>query len=448
MAGATHESTSEFHWQAIFESVSDPLFVLSPARRILYVNRAWEKATGWSAAKASGMVCARRSLESKGPIRELGRALYPPRGVLQGKPGHARRLAPQAAPVQVWWDIDFSPFHAGGVLLGVIGRIHPLAAGPEGAVQGLTEKLAALRERMTQRFKIDLLTELSPRNRRLSDQARSAARIKAPVLIVGEPGSGKQWLARAIHYESAFRDQTFVRVNCGLHNAILSEMIFGDRGLLTRAEIGTVYVDQPHTLPRDLQARLADYVAKAREMGPRLMAGCASDPLVEVRSGRFADELFGALGILMLTIPPLRERRGELASLIAVFLDRAEMRNGKPGFGVSAESLEILQSYTWPNNLRELYSVLAAAQTRAGEKAIEPEDLPAAIRLAERLQEAAEVEPERNLPLDQVLEQVERRLIVLALRRFQGNRSKAAEWLQVWRPRLIRRIEALGIKVD
>jgi DNA-binding NtrC family response regulator len=377
----------------------------------------------------------------------LAHVLSPPRGVLQGKPSRVRRVAPTPGPAQSWWDLDFSPLQFGDGVLGILGRIQPVEGGHADSPPLLREKLVALRERATLRYRLDGFSSKLPAVRRLTDQARLACRLKVPLVLVGEPGSGKQWLARAIHYQSLTRDRAFVHLDCRRLSApTLSEMVFGDHGLLRRAETGTLYLDDPGALPRELQARFTAHLAESRESSPRLIGGCAQDPFAEVRAGRLLNEFFHALGTLTLIVPPLRERRADLAQLVEHFLVRAAARNGKPVAGVSREAHDLLESYSWPNNLRELYGALANAHARAGDGIIEPAHFPAAVRLAVRLQETSGARHEQALPLDQVLEQVERRLIVLALRRHQGNKSKAAEWLAIWRPRLLRRMEALGIK--
>jgi transcriptional regulator with PAS, ATPase and Fis domain len=447
MAATEHESTAEFHWQFFFERASEPVFFLSRARRVLFVNSAWESLTGWSAAQARGLLCSHRSSNASGAMTALAHALSPPRGVLQGQLGRVRRLAPTPGPTQNWWDLDFSPLQSGDSVLGILGRIQPVEGAHAVSPYLLTEKLVALRERATQRYRLDSLSSKLPAVRRLRDQARLACRLKVPLVLVGEPGSGKQWLARAIHYHSFARDRAFVRLDCRRLSApTLNEMVFGDHGLLRRAEIGTLYLDDPGALPRELQARLTAHLAESGETTPRLIGGCAQDPVAEVHAGRLLNEFFHALGTLTLVVPPLRERRADLAPLIEHFLERAAERNGLPKSDMSRDAHDLLESYSWPNNLRELYGALATAHARAAEGIIEPSHFPASVRLAVRLQETSGARNQQPLPLDQVLEQVERRLIVLALRRHQGNKSKAAEWLGIWRPRLLRRMEALGIK--
>jgi len=448
MARTEHEPTAEFHWQAFFERAPEPVFILSRARRILFVNSAWETLTGWSAAQARGLHCAHRASTSSEPLTALARVLSPTRGVLRGEHARVRRVAPIPGSVQVLWDLEFSPLHFGDGLLGIVGCIRPLEDEDAVSSRSLPEKLLVLREGMTQRYQFDKLGSKLPSDRRLAEQARLACRLKVPLLLVGEPGSGKQWIARAIHFQGSARARAFARVDCfHLPARTLTEMVFGDHGLMRRAEFGTLYLDDPGALPRELQARFVAHLSEAGGAAPRLIAGCTRDPAADVRAGRLLEEFYHALGTLTLFVPPLRQRRADLPRWFDTFLERAATRNDKPRAPLSPETREVLESYTWPMNLRELFCVLATAHARAGDDVISPSDLPAAVRLAVRMQETPSANNERSLALDQVLEQVERRLIALALRRHHGNKSKAAEWLGIWRPRLLRRMEALGISI-
>src|SRR5262249_41980062 len=148
--------------------------------------------------------------------------------------------------MQISWDLEFSPLHFGDGLVGIVGRIQPL--GDEDAVssRSLSEKLLALRERMARRYRFDNLTSKLPSGRRLAQQARLACRLKVPLLLIGEPGSGKQWIARAIHFQGSARERAFARLDCfHLPVRTFTEMVFSDQGLLRRAEFGTLYLDDP-----------------------------------------------------------------------------------------------------------------------------------------------------------------------------------------------------------
>jgi len=131
--------------------------------------------------------------------------------------------------------------------------------------------------------------------------------------------------------------------------------------------------------------------------------------------------------------------------LVERFLKRSGQSQQHGAKGLTQEAWEMLRAYAWPGNLRELYAALQVAVQQTSQERIDAAHLPGAVRLAVRMAETPGAEGEKKLSLDKFLEEAERRLIRLALRRARGNRSRAAELLEVWRPRLLRRMEALGI---
>jgi DNA-binding NtrC family response regulator len=157
------------------------------------------------------------------------------------------------------------------------------------------------------------------------------------------------------------------------------------------------------------------------------------------------EDLACRLGTLVLEVPPLRERRADLPLLVETLLERANAEEGPRVVGLTATAWELVRDYSWPGNLRELYAVLASARARANGERIDAADLPSALRVAQTMRETPGRKPGPPLPLDQLLEQAERRLIELALRQAKGKKVRAAELLAIWRQRLVRRMEALGI---
>jgi DNA-binding NtrC family response regulator len=439
----------DFRWQALFQRAQDAVFVLNRRRRILFVNRAWENLTRLSAAEARGLVCLRGSPDPQGAWDVVIRCLCcPPAEVLQGKPGRTRRLVPGTSSAARWWDIDFLPLHDARGLLCILGRISPLPQAAARVAAPLPEKLIALRESVSQRYALDRLSSTVPHFKRVVDQVRLATQSTTPVLLVGEPGTGKHWIARCIHHQGPARERCFAALDCArLPAAVLEAVLFGPN----RASRGTLYLREPASLPRDVQVRLGGlFVEGGDAEGPRLMAGCSTDPLVDMQSGRLMEGLYYLLSPLVLTLPPLRDRQADLSLLVEEFLKRAQPtgRAGEARPRVTAltpEAWEVVRAYSWPGNLRELYAVLQSACQRTATDRIDTGHLPAPVRLAVRMDETAAGVAEKPLHLDQLLEQAERRLIILALRKAQGNRSRAAELLSIWRPRLVRRMEALGI---
>ena len=277
--------------------------------------------------------------------------------------------------------------------------------------------------------------------RRLNAGIRLAAGVAAPVLIVGEPGAGKETVARLIHFRSPFRERPFAALDATrLPPAALAPVLFG-------ADVATVYVKEPGRLPREMQARLAELLAEGSEDRPlpRILAGCATDPVAEVRAGRLLDDLHAALAPLTITVPPLRERGDELPRLVERLLERVNEDEVSTVRGLTPDAWEAVRAYSWPGNVRELLAALSVARAQAKENRVSAADLPASVRLALRIDQTPGRPPDKPLPLETLLEEAERRLIRLALQRAGGNRARAADLLGLMRQRLQRRMEALGL---
>jgi DNA-binding NtrC family response regulator len=445
MAERLPAADADFHWESFFQETAEPLFLLSRRRRILFVNRAWETLTGWSAVQARGLLCSRTNSAAAGPMALLARALSPPAGVLQGQTIRTRRPAPSHAKAPCFWDLAFSPLSGADGLLGILGRIQAVTDGVQRS-EPLAEKLVSLRERMTQQYRFAMFPQSSPAERRLVERARLASRCRVGILLVGERGAGKTWLARAIHFEGPMRGRAFAALDClRLPSAALAEIAFGDNGLLRCPDFGTLYLCNLPDLHRDVQQRFADFLKEAAGSGPRIIGSCRADPTEEIQAGRLVEDLYSQLATLIVFVPPLRDRRSSLRELVERLLERS----GRPGeyskLEFAEQTWDLLEAYSWPRNLNEMFAVLDTARRRATGGIIEASHLPSTLRQTVRLKRTSGREESRPRPLDELLEEVERRLIVLALQRHKGNKSQAAKWLGIWRPRLLRRMEALDI---
>jgi transcriptional regulator with PAS, ATPase and Fis domain len=436
-----------FRWQAFFQRTREPLFVLNRHGRLLFVNRAWEALTGLAAAQARGLLCTRRKPAEPGPWEEIvPHLLCPPAEVHHGRPARARRLVPGAPPGRRWWDVEFFPLADDKGLLGILGKVTVVVRDEPAGGPPLPEKLMALRERLADRLAPAASASDLPAIGRVADQVRLAAESRVPVLLIGEPGTGKRCVARMIHHQGLTREQTFAALDCGaLPATALAEVLFGTGGF-TQRPVGTAYLAEPSRLPRDLQARLVQRLREpAAAGGFRVIAGSGADPAEDVRAGRLLDELHCALGTLVITLPPLRERAADLPQLVEHLLARANAEGERRVTGLTSGAWDVVRTYRWPGNLRELYAALQSARWHARGELIEASDLPAPVRLAVRLDQTPGAAPERTLALDDLLAEAERRLLVLALRKAQGKKGRAAELLSIWRQRLVRRMEVLGI---
>jgi transcriptional regulator with AAA-type ATPase domain len=438
----------DFRWQAFFQRSTDPLFLLNRQRLLLFVNRAWEALAGLSAAQARGLICRKQQPAAPDDTLEdvLTHALCPPPEALRGAAATTRRLLPASAlrtETPRWWDVDFMPLCDGDTLRGILGRIKPLPVEAAPPPAPLPEKIGALRQRVAGRYGLDWLSSAAPAMRRLAEQVRLAASLPSPALIVGEPGSGKESVARIIHYHSRRREKAFVSLDCArLPTDAVADVLLQKQATVHRRMAGTVYLHEPQRLPRDVQQDVVTLLAAADV--PRVLAGCDGDPDEEVKVGRLLPELWCALAVLVLRVPPLRERRADLPLLVERILQRAAPLVETAVKDLTPAAWEVLRGHAWPGNVRELIDVLSTACLSA-KGAIDVADLPAPLRLTHRLAETAGPTAERPLPLDSLLEETERRLIQLALKRTRGNKKRAAELLEVSRPRLTRRMMILGL---
>jgi transcriptional regulator with PAS, ATPase and Fis domain len=444
-----------FRWQAFFQRCAEPLFVLDRRRRLLFVNHAWETLTGIAKEQAHLLVCRRsRSVSADDPPEEiLAHALTPPREVLHGATGYLRRQLPSPRPladVSGWWEIEFFPLRQEGPQGGylILGRIRPLPPVEPIGEARLFENLVPLRQRRINRFPLEAWASSLPAVRRLVEQARLASQATTPVLLIGEAGTGKQTLARTIHYLSPRRDGAFAMLDCRhLPPAALAGFLFQERsGGDPAPSIDAIYLREPACLPRDVQLQLCQHLARSSVLGwPRVFAGCTMPLLQAVRSGQMLEELAYALGVLVLEVPPLRERLADLPALVERLLPRACAGRDVCVTSLSADAWALFRGYSWPGNLRELYNILRAACARAQGEQLRAADLPAELRRAVQRDQMPSRPADKTLPLEQLLEEAERRLIQLALQRARGQKARAARLLGIPRPRLWRRILKLGI---
>jgi DNA-binding NtrC family response regulator len=188
---------------------------------------------------------------------------------------------------------------------------------------------------------------------------------------------------------------------------------------------------------------LAEIIAMSQRdesaRGPRFLSGFVTSIQEAFDSGRLLPELFAVLAPLVIELPPLRQRRGDIAAFAEHFARR--FAEDPETANISPEALQLLSAHSWPGNLHELADVVATAQRHAGAERIESSHLPHYLRVSSATECASKA---RTLPLDKVLEEVERRLIAIALRLARDNKTRAAEILAIWRPRLLRRMQVLG----
>jgi len=298
--------------------------------------------------------------------------------------------------------------------------------------------------------------------------SRLASSDATTVLIEGESGSGKEVVARAIHFGSARADRPFLQVNCAaLPEHLLESELFGHergaftdahtqkRGLFESADGGSVLLDEIGDLPAGGQAKLLRLLESKtfRRVGGvtelradvRVIAATNVDLEERVQEGRFRADLFFRLNVVRIRIPPLREHPEDIPLLAAHFIARFNQEMKRSMRGVSSNAMDLLQAYRWPGNIRELRNVVERAFIlHASADDLRPEHLPPELRGS-----APQRKAERTAPVvppeGHVLDDVERKLIRDALERSSGNQSQAARLLGVSRDTLRYRLKKHGL---
>jgi DNA-binding NtrC family response regulator len=290
-----------------------------------------------------------------------------------------------------------------------------------------------------------------------------AADSSSTVLIIGESGTGKELVARAIHHNSNRAKEPFVAINCSaVVETLLESELFGHvrgaftgavsdhPGIFAQAGNGTVLLDEIGETTHALQVRLLRVLeegevrpvggSRANRMNARVIAATNIDLEQAAAAGRFRQDLYYRLSVLVIRIPPLRERRADLPLLIHHFLQEACTRAGRRR-SLSSDSVEALMRYPWPGNVRELRNMLERLAMIGQGTVIEASDLPPTVTAP---RETPQEGPFSDLP---TLDELERRYLVHVLAAVNGNRTRAAETLGVDRRTLYRMAERFKIEL-
>jgi DNA-binding NtrC family response regulator len=450
----------------LWRNAREPTFWLDSELRLAWVNQAWEALTGHRSKAVVGQVCHAHAPTRGDDLADLAASLHPPPESLAGEPCGTKTLIFSAGGERIWRRVEFWPFRDQKLaligLLGVIREENDRPGANDTQANRLHVELIEVRRQLYRSAGFDSLLGLGPAHARLLAQVRLAALATTPVLIVGEPGTGKRHVARAIHQNGPRKNQALLPLDPeALPVEVLERELFAaehdpespahdashaadaGRPRLKLGDGSSLLIREIFMLPRDLQARLA----ASLDSSIRLIGTSVLDPEIALGSERARPDLYYAVTALVIRLRPLRERRDELPILAQHFLERANQRGGTQRSGFSPPALEALLEYDWPGNLTELARVIDHAHARGGpgQSALEALDLPASIRgslgaayLPPRL-------PTTLKPLDQTLADVELQSIERALRYARGNKSRAADLLGISRPRLYRRIKELNL---
>ncbi len=334
------------------------------------------------------------------------------------------------------------------IVASIIAQAVQLTRAIEEEKNRLLDENLQLRNELQRRYHIEGIIGNSSKMQEVLELVRQVASSNTTVLIHGETGTGKELIAHAIHYNSLRSKRPFVKINCAAlpENLLESELFGYEKGAFTgatrsrkgrfhQADKGTIFLDEIGDMPLSLQAKLLR-VLQFKEFEPlgsnetckvdvRVLAATSKNLEDEVKAQRFREDLYYRINVFPIFIPPLRERKDDVILLADFFLEKYSNANGKQIRRISTPAIDMLMSYHWPGNVRELESCIERAVLVCNGDVIRAEHLPPSLQTA--------VEPEKpsGATLPGAVENLEREMILEALKSAHGHQSRAAKMLGI-----------------
>lgn len=445
------------YWKTIVDTLQDGLMVVGPEGKIIAVNPAAERVTGYTADELVGKSC--RVLNCTG-CNIIGKGIGRKWCELFKK-GAVREKECQIT------NKDHHSVH-------VIKSASVLRDG-DGEIIGAVETLTDISEKIRQQQEINNLRKTfhldegyhgilgkSPRMLNLFEMIENVSRSVTPVMIQGESGSGKELVARAIHRASGRKDKPYVKVNCAsLNENLLESELFGhvkgaytgaDRtrvGRFEAADEGTIFLDEIGDIPPSVQVKLLrvleeqkiERVGDNRPIPVDVRVITATHKRLEdlIEADLFREDLYFRINVFPLYCPPLSERREDIPLIAQSFIQRNVVSSGKKITGLTPEALETLVNYKWPGNVRELRNAIEYAFVLCQSGGIGLQHLPHKVV-------HGNIEPQVVCGLDPACVK-DRDQMIEMLRKVDGNQSKAARMLGVSRVTIWKRIKKFGIDI-
>ena len=338
-----------------------------------------------------------------------------------------------------------------------------------------------LRTELKRQLKVSNIIGKSGEMAKIYKMIQQVADTKTNILITGDSGTGKELVARAVHYSSRRESRPFVTVNCGaIPSELMESELFGHvkgsftgalrdkEGLFSTANRGTLFLDEVAELPTKMQVKLLRALQERKimpvgsteeiELDTRVIAATNRNLEEEVRRGRYREDLYYRLNVIQIRLPPLRERKDDIPLLVSHFIKHATKDLDREPLRISEAASMILMNYDYPGNVRELSNIVERAVALETTDLIRPQSLPPSL-LEKHLREPDRTPPEtapaqqlaaidlsRGMNLDAVLEAQERKLIEKALEDAGGVKTEAARLLGVTFRSLRYRVKKLGIE--
>ncbi len=324
----------------------------------------------------------------------------------------------------------------------------------------LKKENAQLKQQLGDKFSFENIIGNSSAMQKIYDTVRQIAPSKANILIEGESGTGKELIANAIHRQSDRKDKPLIKVHCAaLNENLLESELFGHekgaftgalgqkKGKFEAADGGTIFLDEigeisfatQVKLLRVIQEREFDRVGGVQpiKVDVRIIAATNRDLLTEVKAGNFREDLYYRLKVISLYMPPLKERKSDIPLLINAFIKEFAEMNGRGDMSISPKAMALLEGYNWPGNVRELRNIIEGAVVMCKGEVIQEDNMPGFLK---ENQETGKIILETGI----TLAEAEKRIILATLAMTRGNKSRAAEVLEIGRKTLHRKLEEYG----
>ena len=330
----------------------------------------------------------------------------------------------------------------------------------------LRQENIRLRDAVEETFSFQNIIAKSESVQNIFDTIQKISDYKTTVLITGETGTGKELIAKAIHYNSERKHGPMVAINCGgLPENLLESELFGHvkgaftdankdkKGLFQEASGGTLFLDELAALPLSLQVKLLRVLedemvrpvgsTQSAKVDVRIIAATAQDLAEAVNQATFRDDLFYRINVLSIHVPPLRDRKEDIPLLVNHFIEKFNKRLQKEIQGIQANALQSLIDYPWPGNVRELENVIERTMVLTDLFEIQTDELPEEVRSGPVA--ARGPWPTNSISLKVNTMAIEKVLIQRALRETNNNRTRAAKLLEISHPTLLSKMKAYGI---
>ena len=435
--------------EAIVNSIADGVITVSKDLHITSFNRSAEEVTGFAAHEVIGKPCRSifrsRACEEGCPVRETIRTGDPAAGV------EVEILTRDGSRIPVSMNTALLRDEKGDVT-GAVESFRDLSR-----VRKLTEELRG-------KYSFRSIIGRSPEMQQVFGLIRSVASTNVTVLIEGDTGTGKELVARAIHYESPRSDKRFVAVNCAaLPETLLESELFGHvkgaftgatsdrKGRFDMADGGTLFLDEIAEIGYETQAKLLRVLenrefesvgdSATRRVDVRLICATNKNLRDLIARGKFREDLYYRINVVTIDLPPLRERPGDIQLLIEHFVDKLSKETGKTITGISPDAMDLLIDYAWPGNVRELENAIGHAFVHSRGGALLPEHLPPDITRGLPHVTTAALGPVGSI------DEMEKVLIEEALKQTGGNRTRAARKLGLSRSSLWRKMKKYKLAI-